>query len=67
MSVMSVHMWEIFYGSFPVIEKYLVPGNVVEDHSLSPAGQYSPAPVIVQTTYNYRYDLCARTNPILHS
>ncbi|KAL6441998.1 forkhead box protein K1 isoform X1 [Cataglyphis hispanica] len=35
-------------------EKYLVPGpNVVEDHSLSPAGQYSPAPVIVQTTYNY--------------
>ncbi|XP_032673094.1 forkhead box protein K2 isoform X2 [Odontomachus brunneus] len=34
-------------------EKYLVPGNAVEDHSLSPAGQYSPAPVIVQTTYNY--------------
>ncbi|XP_043281816.1 forkhead box protein K1 [Venturia canescens] len=34
-------------------EKYLVPGNVVEEHSLSPAGQYSPAPVIVQTTYNY--------------
>ncbi|EZA61701.1 forkhead box protein K2 isoform X3 [Ooceraea biroi] len=34
-------------------EKYLLPGNTVEDHSLSPAGQYSPAPVIVQTTYNY--------------
>ncbi|XP_046820413.1 forkhead box protein K1 isoform X1 [Vespa crabro] len=34
-------------------EKYLVPGNIVEEHSLSPAGQYSPAPVIVQTTYNY--------------
>ena len=38
-------------------EKYLVPGNAVEDHSLSPAGQYSPAPVIVQTTYNYRYTI----------
>lgn len=34
-------------------DKYLVPGNVVEEHSLSPARQYSPAPVIVQTTYNY--------------
>ncbi|XP_014477370.1 PREDICTED: forkhead box protein K2 isoform X2 [Dinoponera quadriceps] len=34
-------------------EKYLMSGNAVEDHSLSPAGQYSPAPVIVQTTYNY--------------
>lgn len=37
-----------------------MPGNAVEDHSLSPAGQYSPAPVIVQTTYNYRYDYYAR-------
>lgn len=46
----------LIYRSFFKIEKYLVPGpNVVEDHSLSPAGQYSPAPVIVQTTYNYRY------------
>ncbi|XP_043484963.1 forkhead box protein K1 [Leptopilina heterotoma] len=34
-------------------DKYLVPGTVVEEHSLSPSGQYSPAPVIVQTTYNY--------------
>ncbi|XP_015111929.1 forkhead box protein K1 [Diachasma alloeum] len=37
----------------PREEKYLVPGNVIEEQSLSPAGQYSPAPVIVQTTYNY--------------
>jgi len=52
--------FEIIYNrSFIEIEKYLVPGpNVVEDHSLSPAGQYSPAPVIVQTTYNYRYARC---------
>ena len=42
---------------FVYLEKYLVPGNVVEEHSLSPAGQYSPAPVIVQTTYNYRYGI----------
>lgn len=34
-------------------DKYLVPGSVVEEHSLSPSEQYSPAPVIVQTTYNY--------------
>ncbi|XP_046735924.1 forkhead box protein K1 [Diprion similis] len=34
-------------------DKYLVPGNAGEEHSLSPAGQYSPAPVIVQTSYNY--------------
>lgn len=47
---------KILYGSLIETEKYLVPGNAVEDHSLSPAGQYSPAPVIVQTTYNYRYD-----------
>lgn len=49
----------IYNRSFIETEKYLVPGpNVVEDHSLSPAGQYSPAPVIVQTTYNYRYARC---------
>lgn len=47
---------KIFYGLFLETEKYLVSANAVEDHSLSPAGQYSPAPVIVQTTYNYRYD-----------
>lgn len=36
-------------------DKYLMPGNVVtEEHALSPAGQYSPANVIVQTSYNYR-------------
>ncbi|XP_053988283.1 forkhead box protein K1 isoform X1 [Hylaeus anthracinus] len=34
-------------------DKYVVSGNTTEEHSLSPAGQYSPAPVIVQTTYNY--------------
>ncbi|XP_033308376.1 forkhead box protein K1 isoform X1 [Bombus bifarius] len=34
-------------------DKYIVSGNTTEEHSLSPAGQYSPAPVIVQTTYNY--------------
>ncbi|XP_012260358.1 forkhead box protein K1 [Athalia rosae] len=37
----------------PREDKYLVAGVVGEEHSLSPAGQYSPAPVIVQTSYNY--------------
>ncbi|XP_044007941.1 forkhead box protein K1 isoform X2 [Aphidius gifuensis] len=32
-------------------DKYM-PGNIVEEQSLSPAGQYSPAPVIVPV-YNY--------------
>ncbi|XP_014215566.1 forkhead box protein K2 isoform X2 [Copidosoma floridanum] len=34
-------------------DKYLIPQSVTEEHALSPAGQYSPAPVIVQTNYNY--------------
>ncbi|XP_058796326.1 forkhead box protein K1 [Phymastichus coffea] len=34
-------------------DKYLLPSNVLEENALSPAGQYSPAPVIVQTSYNY--------------
>ncbi|XP_034948769.1 forkhead box protein K1 isoform X2 [Chelonus insularis] len=37
----------------PREEKYVVSGNIVEEQMLSPAGQYSPAPVIVQTSYNY--------------
>lgn len=40
---------------FSCTDKYLLPSNVSEEHALSPAGQYSPAPVIVQTSYNYRY------------
>ncbi|KAK0168507.1 hypothetical protein PV327_002298 [Microctonus hyperodae] len=40
-------------GDAPREDKYLVPGSVVEEQMLSPTGQYSPAPVIVQTTYNY--------------
>ncbi|CAD6235447.1 GSCOCG00007904001-RA-CDS [Cotesia congregata] len=32
--------------------KYVMSGNLMEEQMLSPVGQYSPAPVIVQT-YNY--------------
>lgn len=46
-------LFEVFSDFFT--DKYVVSGNATEEHSLSPAGQYSPAPVIVQTTYNYRY------------
>ena len=38
-----------------LIEKYLIPTNVSDDQTPSLVGQYSPAPVIVQTNYNYRY------------
>ncbi|XP_014235275.1 forkhead box protein K1 isoform X2 [Trichogramma pretiosum] len=34
-------------------EKYSVPVNVSDERATSPVGQYSPAPVIVQTPYNY--------------
>ncbi|KAG8040429.1 hypothetical protein G9C98_002425 [Cotesia typhae] len=33
-------------------DKYVMSGNIMEEQMLSPVGQYSPAPVIVQT-YNY--------------